>query len=107
MHLAKCGDDAWAVIRQHTVDIVLLDIGLPDVNGLDLLAEIKEFNSEIEVIIMTAKNSVENAVEAMRLGACDFVAKPIEYDLLDRSLQIAGRTRTFTTGKFTTAFDRQ
>ena len=93
VHLAKCGDDALSVIQAHHIDIILLDIGLPDVNGLDLMTEIKQDHQDIEIIVMTAKTSVENAVEAMRLGACDFIAKPIDYDHLDRSLRIAGRTR--------------
>ncbi|MFN7974444.1 MAG: sigma-54 dependent transcriptional regulator [Acidobacteriota bacterium] len=60
------------------VAILFLDINLPDGNGLDLLREVKESRPDTEIIMMTAFGTVEKAVEAMRLGAYDFLQKPFE-----------------------------
>jgi two-component system, NtrC family, response regulator AtoC len=61
-------------------ELILLDVKLPDVNGLDILKEIKRDHPKISVIIMTAYGTTETAIEAMRLGAFDYVLKPFELD---------------------------
>ncbi|MDA3959804.1 MAG: sigma-54 dependent transcriptional regulator [Planctomycetota bacterium] len=94
---AASASEAMRTIDSEAIDVVLLDIGLPDGNGLDLLAEIKASDETIQVIIMTATATIENAVAAMRHGAADFVTKPIDFDLLDKSLRIALRTRRLAT----------
>ncbi len=73
---ANC-EQARELLSQMPFDFVLLDVNLPDGNGLDLLRD-GAFSDNTSVIVMTASNGVETAVEAMRLGAADFVAKPFE-----------------------------
>jgi len=73
------------------VDLVLLDLKLPDMDGLDVLSKIKEIDPEIEVIMLTAYGTVETAVSAMKKGAFDYLTKPIDLDelllLIKRALE--------------------
>ena len=72
-------EDALAardLLRQQAYDLVLSDISMPEVSGLDLLREIKEMNPAIEVIMITAYLDIALAIQAMRSGAYDFFTKP-------------------------------
>jgi DNA-binding NtrC family response regulator len=75
------GDEAIEAIRQKDYDVVLLDIKMPRVDGFEVLRFIKQNKPEIKVIMLTAYADVKNAIEALKLGASDFVSKP--YDLED------------------------
>jgi len=79
---AASGEDALKQVREEHPDIVLLDIQLPGINGLDVLEKIKEYDEEIIVIMITALGIVETAVKAMRMGAHDYVSKPFNLDEL-------------------------
>jgi len=79
---AASGEDALRLVREEHPDIVLLDIQLPGINGLDVLEKIKEHDEEIIVIMITALGVVETAVKAMRMGAHDYVSKPFNLDEL-------------------------
>ncbi len=70
--------EALEIAREHAVDIVLTDFKMPGMTGVELLEELKKMNPGIEVIIMTAYGSVESATEAMKLGAIDYITKPID-----------------------------
>ncbi len=76
-------DAAGALMQAHTFDVVVTDIILPRVLGVTLLQRIKEQAPDIQVILMTGEPTVDTAVEAVRAGACDYLAKPIgKRDLL-------------------------
>ncbi|CUT02332.1 sigma-54-dependent transcriptional regulator [Candidatus Chrysopegis kryptomonas] len=75
------GDEAIETIKQKDYDVVLLDIKMPRVDGFEVLKFIKQNKPEIKVIMLTAYADVKNAIEALKLGASDFVSKP--YDLED------------------------
>ncbi len=77
---AATAADARERLAHDTPDLVLLDLRLPDADGLTLLKEIKDADPETLVILMTAFSSVENAVEAMKLGAYHYVNKPFNVD---------------------------
>ena len=72
------GKEALDIIRKRRIDVVLTDLMMPGMSGVDLLKAVKQLSSETEVIVMTAYGSVENAVDAMREGAYDFITKPLK-----------------------------
>ncbi len=76
--MARGGKEALERVRSEHVDVVLTDLMMPDMDGLDLLKSIKTVSPETEVILMTAYGTVARAVEAMKEGAYDFVTKPFK-----------------------------
>ncbi len=94
---AKDGREALDIFRNNWVDLVLTDLQMPEMDGIDLLREIKEEGAIVELIIMTAYGTVERAVEAMKLGALDFITKPFDTEhlliLIKRALQTRKITR--------------
>ncbi len=74
---APCGQTGLALARKESPDLILLDIRLPDVNGLDVLGRLQEEQCDAAVLIMTADTTSSNAIQATRLGAFDYIAKPI------------------------------
>lgn len=88
---AKSGEEGLALLRTSPPDILVLDMVMPGLSGLDLLREVRAADLEIPVILLTARGTVKDAVEAMRLGAFDFVTKNIDMDELFLSLSNAAR----------------
>ncbi|MBI5190464.1 MAG: sigma-54-dependent Fis family transcriptional regulator [Nitrospirae bacterium] len=78
----KNGRDAWSKFEAGSFDIVLADIKMPGMTGLELLDRIKEKCSDAEVIIMTGFGSISSAIEAMKKGAFDYITKPYDLDEL-------------------------
>ncbi|MCP4696667.1 MAG: response regulator, partial [Gammaproteobacteria bacterium] len=74
---AETGAEALAYIQQAVPDMVFLDLGLPDMNGMEILKHIHQHKLNSIVIVITAQNSVDIVIEAMRLGAFDFLVKTI------------------------------
>lgn len=74
--LAETGQKAMNVFSKNSVDLILLDIILPDANGLELLEHFKEMDSNTEVIMVTAVKAIHMAVKAIKLGAYDYIVKP-------------------------------
>ncbi len=92
---AATADQGLARIGDRPFDLVLLDLALPDRNGLDLLAELHAHDPQLSVIMITAYGTVENAVKAMQAGATNFVQKPWDNEKLLADVRIAvGRHRT-------------
>jgi len=80
--LAKDAEEAFLQTKEHFPDVILLDIILPDLDGLKVLERIKENDPDQIVIMITATKTVKTAVEAMKLGAYDYVTKPFDMDEL-------------------------
>ncbi len=84
--VARSGEEALDALRSDGHEVVLADLRMPGMDGLDLLRAIKAIRPETEVVIMTAFGTIEKAVEAMREGAYDFVTKPLKRPLVVRSV---------------------
>jgi DNA-binding response OmpR family regulator len=90
--LAFTGNDASEKLSVNLYDFILLDLGLPDYNGLDLIDEAKKAGSEASFIIITARGDVEDKVKGLDLGADDYLAKPFALvELLSRINAVARR----------------
>jgi DNA-binding NtrC family response regulator len=88
---AANGADALDMLRSAIVDLVFLDIGLPDGSGIDLIGAIKEIGDDIDIVMLTGINDAKTAVQSLRAGAVDYIVKPfdiIEFKaILERILQ--------------------
>ncbi len=80
VHLVRRGREAIQFFKKEKVEIALLDLKLPDIDGIDLLRELKKYETDTTFIIMTAYGTIERAVEAMKIGADEFLTKPFDID---------------------------
>jgi len=80
LYFAANGTEALKLVTKVSPDLVLLDMRLPDISGLDVLKHIKETDRSIEVVMVTAVNTVSRAVEAIKLGAYDYLTKPFDIE---------------------------
>ncbi len=89
---AERGNKGIEITRKFNPDIILLDMNLPDISGMDILSFVKESNIAAEVIIITAYGTIKNAVEATRLGAYDYLQKPVDNEelllVVSRALEV-------------------
>lgn len=93
VRLAASGQEAIKAIGEDEIDLVFLDILMPGLDGLNVLREIKK-RSRAEVVILTAVRNIKMAVEAMKLGAADYLVKPFDADELRRLVERIVRPRT-------------
>lgn len=89
VHTAQSGQKALSLIKEIGFDIVITDMKMDDLTGIELLHKIKEISPQTLVIVITAYGSIENAVEAMRLGAFDYIIKPFSPDTIEAVLEKA------------------
>jgi DNA-binding response OmpR family regulator len=80
--LAEDGEAALLWLENTPFDLVLLDLRMPGMDGMDVLESLRETGNDVPVVIVTAHGSVPNAVQAMKLGAIDFLSKPLSPDRL-------------------------
>jgi DNA-binding NtrC family response regulator len=76
------GEEALAVVSGFLPDVVVLDLRMPDMDGLDVLPQIKAFDPTIEVILLSGHGSFEDGITGMELGAYDYIIKPVDLTLL-------------------------
>jgi two-component system, NtrC family, response regulator HydG len=88
---ASSGDEAARKLETESFQVVVTDIRLGDLTGVDVLKRAKEINSETEVVLMTAYGTVETAVQALRLGAFDYIQKPFDIEQLIHRVRTALR----------------
>lgn len=86
---ASDGDEAVAQVREKQFDVVLTDVRMARMDGINALKAMLAYNPALPVVIMTAYSSVETAVDALRLGAYDYLVKPLDFDLLKETLEQA------------------
>ncbi len=82
VEMAENGRKGLMMFQEGSFDIVLLDMVMPDISGMDILREIKGLYPQTIVVMITAHGTIEKAVEAMKLGVHDFIAKPFSLDEL-------------------------
>jgi DNA-binding NtrC family response regulator len=87
------GRDCLAALSKNDYDIVILDIKMPGMDGIETLKEIKRQYPLIEVILLTGHGSIDTAVEGMKLGAFDYLNKPADFEELLEKLESARKRR--------------
>jgi len=85
--VAESATPALAILESHQIDMVLADVRMPDVNGLELLKTIRRNYAQTDVVMMTAYGSIPAAVQAIKLGAYDYITKPFKVDDLKHLVQ--------------------
>ncbi len=80
---------ALNVLEKESFDVIILDLMMPEMDGLEALKRIKKNRPELQVILLTGHGSIEKGVEAMRLGAMDFVEKPADLETLSAKIEKA------------------
>lgn len=83
------GERALELVEERAFDVMVLDLAMPGCSGIDVLKELETRNAECEVVVLTGEATVESAVEAMKLGARDYLTKPIRLKELDRLVRKA------------------
>lgn len=98
--LAGTGSEALKAFRDNssTLDLVLLDVMLPEINGFDLCLEFKKINPEVPVIFLTAKNQAADKISGLKLGADDYIVKPFELEELLLRIQNVLKRRSRAAG---------
>jgi DNA-binding response OmpR family regulator len=86
---AEDADSAMAVFEHHPLDVILTDIILPELSGVDLLRRIRERSADVQVIMMTGEPTLETASESLRLGAVDYLQKPVGKDEILKAVRNA------------------
>ncbi len=76
------GEQALSFIRKTAPDVIVLDLKMPGLHGIEVLKEIKQFSSDIQVIVLTGHGTAKDEDEARKLGGFDFLRKPADIDLL-------------------------
>ena len=107
-HAVQTADSGAACLeqaRRHSHDVIILDLGLPDLSGLDVLDRLAAAECGADVLVLTADGSVTAAVEAMKRGAADFLTKPADFELLRRVLDRALEHRNLSRVTETMACD--
>lgn len=86
IQIVTTGEEALKAIQEDNIKLVLLDIRLPDIDGVEVLRKLKAFNQDISVIMITAFPDEKIAKEALAEGACDYILKPFDLAYLESSV---------------------
>jgi DNA-binding response OmpR family regulator len=83
---ASNGEEALRKVKEDRPHLILLDVRMPKMNGLEVLKQVREIDHEVGVIMVTAVNEEETGRQALKLGAFDYITKPLDLKYLERSL---------------------
>ena len=89
---ASTGAEGLDKVESVRPQVIILDMRLPDTDGLSVLRKVRQMDALVQVIVITAYGDVQSAVEAMKLGACDFLRKPYEKEDIEMAVEAAART---------------
>ena len=87
---ASSGEEALCKVREERPDLILLDVCMPRMNGLEVLKRVREIDHDVGVIMVTAISEAETGRQALKLGAFDYITKPLDFEYLERSLRELG-----------------
>src|SRR5215470_1685502 len=93
VHTAPDGEAGVSVLREHHIDLVITDLRMPKLDGMELLRQALRVDPELPVVILTAHGTVDNAVEALKTGAFDYITKPFDQAEVRTIVRKALRTR--------------
>ena len=96
VHLANSGPEALEAVQAQELDVVVLDVKMPGMDGIETLERIKALKPCLEVVMLTAHANVEVAMRGMELGAFDYLMKPVELDDLLYKIQDANKKKCLT-----------
>lgn len=98
---AENGNQAIEQVKKHDFDTVVLDLAMPGMDGIETLRHIKETDPDVQVILLTGHGTVPAGVEAMKLGAIDFLQKPATFEELLEKIREAGAKKAVLVEKRT------
>ena len=90
---AYSGKECLETLEEKEIDVVILDIKMPGMDGIETLKEIKKRFPLVEVIMLTGHGTAETAVEGMKLGASDYLLKPADFDDLSAKMEVARKRK--------------
>ena len=91
--LAESGLDALAVLQKNSIDVVLLDVKMPGMDGIETLRRIRTTHPQVEVVLLTGHASIDSGIEGMKFGAFDYMMKPVELEQLLEKLADANEKK--------------
>lgn len=90
---ASSGEEAIELVTESEPDLIIMDVMMPGIDGLETLKRLKEINSKLVVIMMTAYSTTEKAIRAMELGAYDYLTKPFDnrvlIEIIENALEVS------------------
>ena len=89
VRMVNSGIDALEAVEEDVPDVLLLDLKMPDLDGMEVLAKLRENHPDLKVIILTGHGAVESGRQGMELGAFDYLMKPIDLNTLIEAVQAA------------------
>lgn len=93
VHICNSGDDALAYLDKHPIEVMVSDLRMPGMNGLELLQKARAKDPDLQMVILTGFGDMKSAVEALRMGAYDYLSKPIDSERLVQTLKIGAEQR--------------
>lgn len=100
---ATSAEQALEILEQETFDAIVMDFQMPEMDGMDALKRIKEKNPALQIILLTGYATVEKTVEAMKIGAADFIEKPADLEALTEKIKTAKAEKMLLVEKQTEA----
>ena len=93
VHTANSGFEALDVLARTSVDTVILDLAMPEMDGIETLRRLKDVDPDLQVILLTGHGTIPAGIEAMKSGALDFLLKPFDYEELLEKIREAGQRK--------------